>query len=71
MCTNRHADCCSWHQTTFDDLAADAHDEVGIVRSRDYLTDLIKKETESTGIPTSRMILGSIPLLDNCQRNHC
>ena len=45
-------------QTTFDDLAQKSHDETGIVRSRDYIQDLIKKEVESTGIPPSRMLLG-------------
>jgi len=48
-----------WYDiTTFDDLQENAHDEVGIVRSRDYFSNLIKSEIKATGVPSSRMVLG-------------
>lgn len=46
-----------WYDiSTFNDLAQ-AHDQPGILKSRDYFNSLIKAETEK-GIPTSRIILG-------------
>lgn len=44
-------------QTTFGDLAQ-AHDQPGILKSRDYFNSLIKAEIEK-GIPSSRIILGT------------
>ena len=44
-------------QTTFGDLAQ-AHDEAGILKSRDYFNSLIKTEVER-GIPSDRIILGN------------
>ncbi|KAI9716772.1 MAG: hypothetical protein M1812_005112 [Candelaria pacifica] len=46
----------SSYKTTFDELAQ-AHDEVGILRSRDYFNSLIKAEMDK-GIPSSRVVLG-------------
>jgi len=46
----------SWLKTTFNELAQ-AHDEPGILRSRDYFNSLISKELEK-GIPSSRIVLG-------------
>lgn len=46
-----------WYDiTTFGDLAQ-AHDQPGILKSRDYFTSLIKAEIEK-GIPSSRIVLG-------------
>ncbi|MCJ1228810.1 hypothetical protein MMC12_005473 [Toensbergia leucococca] len=46
-----------WYDiTTFTDLAQ-AHDEPGILRSRDYLNSLIKAEMEK-GIASSRIVIG-------------
>ncbi|KAL8794832.1 MAG: hypothetical protein Q9195_002660 [Heterodermia aff. obscurata] len=42
--------------TTFDELAQ-AHDQPGILRSRDYFNSLIKDEVKK-GIPSSRILLG-------------
>ncbi|MCJ1411022.1 hypothetical protein MMC19_005110 [Ptychographa xylographoides] len=42
--------------TTFNDLQ-NAHDEAGILKSRDYFNALIKQETEK-GIPSSRIVVG-------------
>ena len=46
-------------QTTFDDLAQ-AHDQPGILKSRDYFNSLIKAEM-SKGIPSERIVLGMFP----------
>ena len=43
-------------QTTFDELAQ-AHDQVGILRTRDYFNSLIKDEMKK-GISSERIILG-------------
>lgn len=43
-------------QTGFGDLQA-GQDEVGIMRSRDYLNGLIKKEIDA-GVPSERIVLG-------------
>ena len=43
-------------QTTFDELAQ-AHDQPGILRSRNYFNSLIKDEV-AKGIPSSRILLG-------------
>jgi len=45
-------------QTTFSDLAQ-AHDQPGILKSRDYFNSLIKAEVEK-GIPSSRIVLGML-----------
>ncbi|SLM33306.1 acyl-protein thioesterase 1 [Lasallia pustulata] len=46
-----------WYDiTTFSDLAQ-AHDEPGILRSREYFNTLIKSENEK-GIPSTRIVLG-------------
>ncbi|MCJ1304669.1 hypothetical protein MMC08_007482 [Hypocenomyce scalaris] len=46
-----------WYDiTTFSELAQ-AHDEPGILRSREYFNSLIKAETEK-GIPSTRIVLG-------------
>ncbi|MCJ1479324.1 hypothetical protein MMC13_008009 [Lambiella insularis] len=46
-----------WYDiTTFNDLQQ-AHDETGILRSRDYFNSLIKAEAEK-GIPSSRVVIG-------------
>ncbi|CAD6585890.1 MAG: hypothetical protein ASARMPRED_002342 [Alectoria sarmentosa] len=46
-----------WYDiTSFDDLAQ-AHDQPGILKSRDYFNALIKAEIEK-GIPSSRIVLG-------------
>lgn len=44
-------------QTTFDDLAKDAHDERGILKSRNLFNDLIQSEVDS-GISSSKILLG-------------
>ncbi|KAI9795309.1 MAG: hypothetical protein M1835_006024 [Candelina submexicana] len=44
------------YKTTFDELAQ-AHDETGILRSRDYFNSLIKAEM-GKGISSSRIVLG-------------
>lgn len=44
-------------QTSFSGLTT-AHDEQGILKSRDYLHSLIKAEIDK-GIPSSRIILGT------------
>jgi predicted esterase len=44
-------------QTTFDDLST-AHDEAGILRSRNQFNDLISQEISSTSIPSHRIVLG-------------
>jgi len=46
------------HQTTFNELAQ-AHDQTGILRSRDHFNSLIKAEIDK-GIPSSRIVLGKI-----------
>lgn len=43
-------------KSTFGDLAQ-AHDQPGILKSRDYFNSLIKAEIEK-GIPSSRIVLG-------------
>ena len=43
-------------QTAFSDLAQ-AHDQPGILKSRDYFNALIKAEIDK-GIPSSRIVLG-------------
>ena len=43
-------------KSTFGDLAQ-AHDQSGILKSRDYFNSLIKAEIEK-GIPSSRIVLG-------------
>lgn len=49
-------------KTTFSELAQ-AHDEPGILKSRDYFNSLIKAETEK-GIPSNRIVLGRrLPLV--------
>ncbi|MCJ1336722.1 hypothetical protein MMC09_002000 [Bachmanniomyces sp. S44760] len=46
-----------WYDiTTFDDLAQ-AHDEPGIMRSKEYFNSLIKAEKDK-GIPSERIVLG-------------
>lgn len=44
-------------KTTFSDLST-AHDEKGVLKSREYLHSLIKAEIDK-GIPSSRIILGT------------
>ena len=44
-------------QTTFDELSTSAHDEPGILKSRDFLSSLIAAEAKN-GIPTTRVVLG-------------
>ena len=44
-------------KTTFNDLQGKSHDEVGILKSRDYFNSLVKAETEK-GIASSRIVLG-------------
>ena len=43
-------------QTTFEDLQT-AHDEVGILRSRDYFNSLVAEEV-AKGIPSNRIVVG-------------
>ncbi|KAL2042665.1 hypothetical protein N7G274_004424 [Stereocaulon virgatum] len=46
-----------WYDiTTFSDLAQ-AHDQPGILKSRDYFNALVKEEIEK-GIPSSRIVIG-------------
>ena len=53
-----------WYDiTTFEDLKEKSHDEPGINRSKSYFEALIKKEIEQTGVPSTRMILGTSPPL--------
>ena len=46
----------AFEQTTFSDLAQ-AHDQPGILKSRDYFNALVKEEIEK-GIPSSRIVIG-------------
>ena len=46
------------YQTTFNDLQQ-AHDEPGILRSRDYLLSLIKAEKDN-GIEAARIVIGEL-----------
>ncbi|TVY84436.1 Acyl-protein thioesterase [Lachnellula suecica] len=47
-----------WYDiTSFDDLVADVHDEVGIMRSREHFNSLITSEIDA-GIPSSRIVIG-------------
>ncbi|KAL9625034.1 MAG: hypothetical protein Q9160_000763 [Pyrenula sp. 1 TL-2023] len=43
--------------TTFDELAKDAHDERGILRSRNLFNDLIQAEVDA-GISSNKILLG-------------
>lgn len=45
-------------QTDFSDLANRSEDRPGILKSRDYINDIISKESASSSIPSSRIILG-------------
>lgn len=49
-----------YSQTTFDSLAQ-AHDQPGILKSRDYFNSLVKAEVDA-GIDSSRIVLGKAPL---------
>jgi predicted esterase len=42
----------------FDDLQQKSQDEVGILRSRDYFVEMVRKEVAETGVPSTRMVLG-------------
>ncbi|MCJ1314941.1 hypothetical protein MMC15_000255 [Xylographa vitiligo] len=54
---NFHMKMPGWYDiTTFDDLQA-AHDEVGILRSRDYFNSLVAAEI-AKGIPSTRIVVG-------------
>lgn len=56
-------------QTTLSELAT-AHDEQGILKSRDYLHSLIKAEIDK-GIPSSRIVLGiAIPPVFGPSHSH-
>ena len=45
-------------QVSFDDSESRSDDEAGILRTRDYLRSLLRTETDETGIPLSRMVIG-------------